>query len=352
MPPKADEFEILYPQANKLREADLYSDALLLYERALRAPGGSDLDRRWAKHWVSACLSLLGRATEAIALQSELYLECWNRPEYYEIAFRALFGQIEALVRLQSSELSTTKATALLKLADDGLRWLRDIAHEDWRPALLVMRAKVLEELKDYSGALDACEEAYRVEKEFDPPGFVRGFYAQNVARYARRLGHHRRALEVLEEMTNRTATPLERSGILVERVRVLQAMGSDKTLEALEAARQFVRVAEQVQTPLGRLIAHGEMAICAARAESLVEARHALQMLLDLALNDRTVSRAGMLREARIYLTSLSTALPVSEAMEVDELRAAIDESSKQVEEALEFLKSDPGDKSAPPLG
>jgi tetratricopeptide (TPR) repeat protein len=352
MPSKADEFETLYQQANKLREASLYSDALLLYERALRAPGGSDLDRLWARYWASDCLFFLGRATETIALQSELYLECWNRPESYEIAFRALFGQIDTLVRLQPSDLSTTKATALLKLADDGLRWLRDIGHEDWRPALLVIRANILEQLKDSSGALEACEEAYRVAKEFDPPGFVRGFYAQNVARYARFLGHHIRALEVLEEMTSRTMTPLERSGILLERVRVLQAMGSDKTLEALEAARQLVRVAEQVQTLYSRLLAHGEMAICAGKAGSLAEARHALQMLLDIALNVRTVSRARMLRAARLYLTSLSEDLPVSEAMEVHELQAAVDESRKQVEEALEFLKSDPGHKSAAPLG
>jgi hypothetical protein len=93
-------------------------------------------------------------------------------------------------------------------------------------------------------------------------------------------------------------------------------------------------------------------MAICAAKAGSLVEARHALQMLLDVALNDRTVSRAGMLRAARIYLTKLSQALPVSEAMEVHELRAAVDESRKQVEDALELPKSDPGHKSAAPLG
>jgi tetratricopeptide (TPR) repeat protein len=352
MPSKADEFEILYQQANKLRGADLHSDALLLYERALRAPGSSGLDRLWAKYWVSDCFFLLGRATEAIALQSELYLECWNRPESYEIAFRALYRQIDTLVRLQSGELSTTKATTLLKLADDGLRWLRDIGHEDWRPALLVIRASILEELEDSSGALDACEEAYRVDKEFNPPGFVRGFYAQNVARYARLLGHHTRALEVLEEMTSRTMSPLERLGILVGRARVLQAMGSDKTLEALEAARQLVRVAEQLQTQYDRLIAHGEMAICAGQAGSLVEARHALQMLLDVALNDRTVSRARMLREARIYLTSLSKALPVSEATEVHELRAAVDESRKQVEEALELLNSDPGHKSAAPLG
>jgi tetratricopeptide (TPR) repeat protein len=352
MASKTDEFEIFYRQANKLREADLYSDALLLYERALRAAGGTDLDRLWARYWVSDCLSLLGRATEAIALQSELYLECWNRPESYEIAFRALFGQIDALVELQWGELSTTKAAALLKLADDGLRWLRDIGHEDWRPTLLVIRSKILEQLKDSSGALDACEEAYRVAKEFNPPGFVRGSYATHVARHARSLGHHTRALEVLEEMTSRTLALLERLGILVERVRVLHAMGSDKTLEALEAARQLVRVAEQLQTPLGRLLAQGEMAICAAQAGSLVEARHALQMLLDIALNDRTVSRAGMLREARIYLTELSKALPVSEAMEVHELRAAVDESRKRVEEALELLKSDPGYKSAAPLG
>jgi hypothetical protein len=158
--------------------------------------------------------------------------------------------------------------------------------------------------------------------------------------------------LEVLEEMTSRTMAPLERSGILVERVRVLRAMGSDKTLEALEAARQLVRVAEQQQTPLNRLLAHGEMAICAGQAGSLVEAKHALQMLLDIALNDRTVSRATTLRAARIYLTSLSESLPVSEEMEVHELRAAVDESRKQVEGALELLKSDPGHKSAAPLG
>jgi tetratricopeptide (TPR) repeat protein len=352
MPSKADEFETVYQQAERLREASLYADALLLYERALRAPGGSDLDRLSAKFWASECLSLLGRATEAIALQSELYLECWNRPEFYKIAFYALYRQIEALVDLQWGELSTTKATALLKLADDGLRWLRDIGYEDWRPALLVTRARILEELKDSSGALDACEEAYRVDKEFDPPGFVRGAYAKNVARYARLLGHHIRALEVLEEMTSRTMAPLERSGILIERVRVLQAMGSAKTLEALEAARQLVGVAEQLQTPLERLLAHGEMAICAGKAGSLAEARHALEMLLDIALNDRTVSRAGMLREARIYLTSLSEELPISEAMEVHELRAAVDESRKQVEEALELLKADSGHKSAAPRG
>jgi hypothetical protein len=52
-------FNSLYRQAQALRGMSRHQDAAALYERALRAPGGTEADRFWAKFWLADSLGIL-----------------------------------------------------------------------------------------------------------------------------------------------------------------------------------------------------------------------------------------------------------------------------------------------------
>jgi tetratricopeptide (TPR) repeat protein len=297
----AEDFSTLEQQADALRDQSLYNDALRFYERAFKAAGGSEVERLWVRYWMGDCLEVLGRYSEALTWLGELYVETRNRPEMYELAFRALFVQVEAFRHLQRSEGIETEENLhkRLEVIDEGRRWLRDIGRETWRPALLLARADALESLGDLEGALDAAEEAFRVQKDFDPPGFSLGNHATSVARFARQLKRYDRALEMLDEMNGRTANPLDALGVEVELVRTLKAMGPSRRSEALHAARRLQRIADQLQSNYDKLLGYAELAEAAAAANSLEESRSALTVVWRLAAAEQSGDRGTMLREA-----------------------------------------------------
>ena len=97
----SDNFDTLYRQADKLRDMSRHQDAAALYERALRAPGGMEEDRFWAKYWWAESLIILGRGPEALAHYGELYAATKDRVEFHELAYRAFFSQIQELWVIQ-----------------------------------------------------------------------------------------------------------------------------------------------------------------------------------------------------------------------------------------------------------
>jgi tetratricopeptide (TPR) repeat protein len=332
--PTPDEFDELIAQADSLREAGLYADALRLYERALRGSGGGNRERLWARNWAGVCLRLAGRYPEALIRMGELYLETYNQAETYELAFRSLLEQLESISALQRSNDTATDENLKkrLDMVEEGLRWLRDIGKETWRPALLSNRAETLLVLGESEQALDAAEEAYRVAKQFNPPGFPLGYLAKEVARIASWLGRHNRAIEVLEEMNGREIDGLSQLGIAIERVRTLGRMGPDTASEALLAARDLTRLADQIQTEFNRQLCYIELAKAAVAASSLAEARDALGVVHDMALASQTGDRAAMLRESRDLFEELEEQFP--------DLLPAWKEETEQAIEAMQIKR------------
>ena len=165
----SDNFDTLYRQAEALRWTSRYQDAATLYERALRALGGTEVDRCWAKFWLAVSLGNLGRRPEALAHHGELYAATKNRIEFHELAYRTFFSQIQEFSMIQYNLGTGTEAANVnkrLELIAEGLAWLQDIGREEWRHALLLERAKALEDARDLEQALDVAEEAYRINQE------------------------------------------------------------------------------------------------------------------------------------------------------------------------------------------
>ena len=334
-----DDFNALSKQAHKLRVAGRTAEALALFEKASRAKGGSDFDRLSVTLSISECCLFLGETLRAIELQRELYRECVHRPAFQEIAFRGLFLLVHSAVQHHWGEFSPAQGKGLLKLVDNGLRWLKEIGKEKWRPALLRVRSQVFEEMKNIKGALADSEEAFRGAKEFHPPGFLPGFYAAAISRYARLLGNFQRAAEVLAEVENLSTDPIELYSILLERARLLRALGKDRAVDALETARQLRQLADEIESPVDKVLAYGELAVCAAKARSPFETTPALTLLLSVALDNHGGVRGRLLHDTHTYLNLVSTELESTKTAQATVLKANILAWKAEVEAATKAL-------------
>jgi tetratricopeptide (TPR) repeat protein len=343
MPIETEDFETLNRLARNLREASRFVDAAALFERALRATGGTERDRLWAKFSLGECLRLSGRFTEALANFGEVYAAARDRVEFHELAYRSFYGQIETLRLIQEAGETETQAnlTRRLELVEEGLSWLRDIGREEWRHALLYLQSGALQSLGEIEQALDAAEEAYRLAKK-DPggPGYYLGVHVRQAARCARRLGHYERALQALDEVEGSDMSPLTRAQVLCERVRVLRAMEPPRVMEALDAARRMARMTDEIQEARERLLDYAELAYAAAAAHSFAEAQDALSVVREVALKDETFDRPFLLREARRAFQKVRDDLAEEEDKTARELQKTLAEWLEEIEQALEEQK------------
>jgi tetratricopeptide (TPR) repeat protein len=336
-----DNFDTLYRQAGELRNMSRHQDAATFYERALRAPGGTEADRCWAKFWLADSLSILGRPPEALAHYGELYAATKNRVEFHELAYRAFHNQIQELWLVQQNLGTRTEVANVnkrLELIAEGLAWLRDIGREEWRHALLWERAEALDDAGDLEQALDIAEEAYRISQEARTgPGYVLEGYARQVARLARRCGRPEHALQVLDDIAGNYTSPRSEVIGLEEYVRVLRAFDPPRLAEAIDVARRLARLSREIQAPLSTLLAHDLIADCAIAAQSFAEALEALRTVRQIALDDVSFERAYLLRQAQNALRRAQRALADHDDTEAQTL-------SQTLETWLEELQQAPG--------
>ena len=336
----SDNFDTLYRQADELRGMSRYRDAALLYERALRAPGGTEEDRCWAKLWLAHSLSVLGRRPEALAHYGELYAATKDRVEFHGFAYRGFHHQIQEIWLIQQNLGAKTEAANInkrLELIAEGLAWLRDIGREEWRHALLLERAKALDDADDLEQALDVAEEAYRIKQESGTsPGYVLEAYARKVAELARRCGHPERALQVLDDIVEHYIEPRGEVLVLEERVRVLRAFDPPRLTEAIDVARHLARLSQEIQDPLSMLFAHDEVADCAIAARSFAEALEALRTVRQIALDDASFERPYLLREAQDSLQRAQRALADHDDAEAQTLSHTLDTWLEELQQAL----------------
>jgi tetratricopeptide (TPR) repeat protein len=335
-----DNFDTLYRQAQALRRMSRNKDAATLYERALRVPGGTEEDRFWAKLWLAESLSILGRRPEALAHDGELYAATKDRIEFHELAYRGFHHQIQELGLIQRNLGTRTEEANIntrLELIAEGLAWLRDIGREEWRHALLLERAKALEDADDLEQALDVAEEAYRIEQGAGTSlGYVSDYYAWWVARLARRCGHPERALQVLDDITGNYTHLRDEVLVLEERVRVLRAFDPPRLAEAIDVARRLVRLSQEIQGPSDRLFAHDEVADCAIAAQSFAEALEALRTVRQIALDNASFERPYLLRRAQDALQRAQRALAEHDNAEAQTLSQTLETWLAELQQAL----------------
>jgi tetratricopeptide (TPR) repeat protein len=337
-----DNFGTLYRQARALRYMSRNQDAAALYERALRAPGATEADRCWAKFWLADSLNTSGRRLEALAHYGELYAATKDRVEFYELAYRTFFAQIQQLWMIQQSLGTETEAANVnkcLKLIAEGLAWLHDIGREEWRHALLLERAKALNDAGDLEQALDVAEEAYRINQEVRTgPGYVSDYYASWVARLARRCGYPERALQVLDDIAGNYEHLRDEVLVLEERVRVLRAFDPPRLAEAIDVARRLARLSQEIQGPRDKLFAHNEVADCAIAAQSFAEALEALRTVRQIALDDTSFDRPYLLRQAQDALQRAQQALAKHDDTEAQTLSQTLATWLEELQQALDI--------------
>jgi tetratricopeptide (TPR) repeat protein len=336
----SDNFDTLYRQADKLRDMSRHQDAAALYERALRAPGGMEEDRFWAKYWWAESLTILGRGPEALAHYGELYAATKDRVEFHELAYRAFFSQIQELWVIQQdlgTKTETVNVNKRLELIAEGLAWLRDIGREEWRHALLLERAKALDHAGDLEQALDVAEEAYRIKQEARTgPSYASEAYPRLVAHLARCCGHPERALQVLDSIAGNYTYPRGEVQVLEERVRVLRAFDPPRLAEAIDVARRLARLSQEIQDPLSTLLAHDEVAECAIAAQSFAEALEALRTVRQIALDDASFERSFLLRGAQDALQRAQRALAKHDDAEAQTLSQTLETWLDELQQAL----------------
>ena len=320
----SDDFATLYREANLLRKASRFADAAKLYERALQAGGGTEEERLEAGVPLAECLLMTGQHTEGLAHLSELYTATHDRPGFESIAYRALYYKVDALRNLEGS-VTEPNYERRLQIIEDGLRWLHDIAHEEWRHALLVMKSYVLAGQLKLAEALDAAEEAYRLRKAGVGPGYNIGVYARRVSDCARALDQVDRGLAVLEETEEVDLSSVTRAQLLVERVRLLLAAKPPRLVEAMEAARKAARLREDLQAPRTQLLLDIVLAQAAAEAGSYPEAMGSLRAGHDYTMKDDSLDRGWLLREERKALLAIQGSLPEEAGAQGSELRELV---------------------------
>lgn len=336
---ESDNSKTLNIRAEYLYITNLFADAAVLYARALDTTGGTEVDRLQAKENLSECLRHIGRYTEAIAHFGEVYAAAKDC-EHHELAYRSLVQQIRSLDLLQEAQESNTHANLnrQKELIEEGLCWLRDIGRENWRHMLLLHLAYVLESLDKTEDAFDVAEEAYRLRKKgFGQPGWVLSDHACQVARFACILGSYERSFQVLDEIEESKMVPVERVRVLLARVQVLRAIDPPRLTEALEAARRAARITDEIQRPRESLFAYQELAGIAIAVRSFAEAANALHEVRRIALDDESLDRPFLLREARNAFRKARNELAEENDKGARKLYQKLSEWLEEIEEALE---------------
>ena len=341
MPFESDEFDMLYSRAMDFRNASRYADSAVLLERALKTAGGTEEKKLRARLQLADCFRMLGRYTEAMAYYGEVYTEA-NDSKHHELTFRSLINQIECLEKIQDIQQTGTHTNLNKRkeIIEEGLLWLRDIDREKWRPSLLLRLAEVINSLGEEEEALGIAEEAYRLEKRFDAPGYTLINFAAQVSRFARNLGNYERSLQVLDEIEKSEISPYGLSILLSARVNVLREMDPPRLTEAIDAARRATRVVDEIQEPRRRLFTYMELADIAIAVQSFDEARDALHMIREIALGNETIDRTYQVRRARYSFRRARNAISGDDDGAARKLYQMLGEWLEEIEEALEALE------------
>jgi tetratricopeptide (TPR) repeat protein len=310
----------LHQKAEHLKAYSKYKDAAALLEQALGADVTGSLNRYEAQMELAHCCIMLGRFPEAMAHLGEVYAATKGNPLMRYQSFWAYVQQIETLRCMQEAQGNETEANVglRLRLIEDGLVWLRDSGLEKWSHAFFFQKGIALWALNKKEEALQTMERAYRLSRS-GGPGYSSGTYAWRVAMFSWGLGYVERGLEVLDKEEHEYAEPLVQIQMLVQRVRLLRLLAPTASSDALEVARKMIALLTHSQHPRIEAFAYAEWAYSAIDLNSFDEASEAVNRLVKLTLEDETLNRSFLMREAN---KALSTVLGLLEGKRGNKVR------------------------------
>ena len=174
-----------------------------------------------------------------------------------------------------------------------------------------------MEFLGNSASALEVAEEGLRIARKWGYQDQI-GACAEYVSRMAGGQGRRHRAIDVLDEIRE-PQTDYQLFFYLMQRSRALSHAGADRVSERHEVTRRLARIADRYQGNWDRLFAYQELAESSAVVKSLDEMRDAVDWMRQLAFEDDTVLRVGMLRVLRRQLRAT-----IKQLNEVRETRSA----------------------------
>jgi len=328
-------FQLIDNKAFEYYRKSWFADAAILFREASNLPGITDRQRFTAKRWMGACYYITGQYAEALEQFGEILKVCQNDERYHDLACLTLEYQIHTFVAIADIKNSHTKYLQVLSEIDKSLSWFTDVRKERYRHSILSDKARVLGKMGNISQAFDCAEKAYAEKKNYNG-GFYNGHYVKLVAKYARLLGSQERALEVLKGYRDDEDDPHTRVQVMTEWIRLLLGMTPPHISEALTVAMKIQDLTKRIQSPLNKLVAHGEIGQVYIRAGIYTDALICFQVVRDIAVMDNQNHQRLLLMRAQEYLNCASSLLTQDIDDRADNLMSRLSEFSKEIEMVL----------------
>jgi tetratricopeptide (TPR) repeat protein len=331
-------FQVIDNKAFDYYRKSWFADAAILFREASNLPGITDRQRFTAKRWMGACYYITGQYAEALEQFGEILKVCQNDEQYHDLVCLTLEYQIHTFVAIADIRDSHAKYLQVLSEIDNSLLWLKDVHKERYRHSILSDKARVLGKMGNIFQAFDFAEKAY-AEKKIYGGGFYIGSYIKLVAKYARLLGYQERAREVLKEFREEQDDPHTRVQVMTEWICVLLGMAPPHISEALTVATKIQDLTKSIQSPLNKLVAHGEIGQVYIRAGLYADAFTCFHIVRDIAIMDNQNHQRLLLMRAKEYLECASSLLTQDIDNRANNLTNSLSEFSKEIEVVLNGL-------------
>jgi tetratricopeptide (TPR) repeat protein len=324
------EFSEVYNKAFQNYDQSRFVDAATLFMQASNLPGITESENLLARRWLGASYYITGRYSEAISQFDDILKICKHDERYYVLACDTFQFQIHTFVAIADIIRTKEKYNQVLSEVEKVLIWMKDVHHDRDRHCILLDKARVLGKMGNIEKAFDIAEEAYAEKKSFHG-GYYSGYYIKVLAKYARLQGYPNRARQVLEEFHEERSDPHTRVQILIEWLRLILEMTPPNISEAMATAKKMHYLMKNIQSPLNKLVAHGEVGLAYIRAGLFTDAQAAFQFVRDSAVLDEQNHQRLLLIRAQEYMTCAGNLLIQDTTPYAVNLKTHLSEFSKE---------------------
>jgi tetratricopeptide (TPR) repeat protein len=326
------EFSEVYRKAFQHYDQSRFVDAATLFLQASILPGITEREHLLSRRWLGASYYITGRYSEAVSQFDEILKVCQHDERYYVLACDTFQFQIHTFVAIADIIRTKEKYEQVLLEIDKVLTWMKDVQHDRDRHCILLDKARVLGKMGSIEKAFDVAEEAYDEKKSYHG-GYYSGYYIKVVAKYARLQGYPDRARQVLKEFCEERADPHTRVQVLIEWLRLFLDMTPPNISESVATARKMHYLMNNIQSPLNKLVANGEMGLAYIRAGLLSDAQAVFQVVRDSAVLDEQNHQRLLLIRAQEYMTCAGNLLTQDTTPVAVNLKTHLSEFSKEIE-------------------
>jgi len=329
------EFSEMYMNAFQHYDQSRYADAATLFLQASSIPGIADREKFMAKRWSGASYYLTGRYSEAVSQFDDILKVCQHDERYYVLACDTFQYQVHTFVAIADIIRTPEKYAQVLSEIEKVLFWIKDVRIDRYRHSILLDKARVLGKMGNIEKAFEIAEEAY-AEKKSDSGGYCSGYYIKVVAKYARLQGYPDRALQVLNEFREERADPHTQVQVMIERIRLLLERKPPNIAEAVAIGKKMHYLTNNIQSPLNKLVSHGEMGLMYIRAGLFADAQSVFQVVRDCAVLDEQNHQRLLLIRAQEYMTCAGNLLNQDTTPVAENLKTHLSEFSNEIDMVL----------------